>query len=124
MKTKTKTVTYRYCDFCKKRMVRRDAMIHHEDRCTMNPNRNCGLCQSKRNFKELLLRFHNETQGETKWEVLRWLDDKIKCPACILTVLRLSNRASEFTDLFKFAERMAEFNEEQEARIALAETYA
>jgi hypothetical protein len=33
-----------YCDFCKTSKGTPQSMRHHEERCTMNPHRKCGLC--------------------------------------------------------------------------------
>jgi len=33
-----------YCDYCKTSKGTKKSMEHHEERCTMNPNRKCGLC--------------------------------------------------------------------------------
>jgi hypothetical protein len=41
---KVKMVQQFGCDFCKKKMYRRDAMVTHEKHCTMNPDRYCRMC--------------------------------------------------------------------------------
>ena len=45
MKTVKKNVYY--CDFCGKRSLAALHMHNHEDGCTMNPNRKCGLCDGR-----------------------------------------------------------------------------
>jgi len=42
---KTKKVTRYECDFCKKRGYSAGHMRKHEQRCTMNPGRECGVCE-------------------------------------------------------------------------------
>lgn len=34
-----------YCDFCKKAGCSAYHLRNHEERCTMNPNRTCGMCK-------------------------------------------------------------------------------
>lgn len=41
---RTKRVNRYYCDFCKKSGCSAPHMKRHEERCTMNPNRTCGVC--------------------------------------------------------------------------------
>jgi len=41
---RTKRVNRYYCDFCKKSGCSAGHMRRHEERCTMNPNRKCGVC--------------------------------------------------------------------------------
>lgn len=41
---RTKRVNRYYCDFCKKAGCSAGHIAHHERRCTMNPERECGVC--------------------------------------------------------------------------------
>ncbi len=41
---KTKKVNRYYCDFCKKSGCAAGHMHKHERRCTLNPERECGVC--------------------------------------------------------------------------------
>ena len=114
MTAKVKTITYLYCDYCKKRMMRRDAMNHHEQRCTMNWSRKCGMCSRPRDYLKSADEFAKVCNSRDKTESLRWLDGAVHCPACMLTVMRLSDVASQFTDIFQFREAMEKWNEERE----------
>ena len=54
MKKKTRIVYY--CDFCKKRLMRIDAMERHEKHCTANLDRKCRVCEDDNilpNFREI-----------------------------------------------------------------------
>lgn len=42
---KTKFVKRHYCDYCKKSGGSKGHMKHHEERCTNNPDRKCGMCE-------------------------------------------------------------------------------
>ena len=55
MKVKVRKVYY--CDFCKKRLMRIDAIINHEKHCTANLSRICRMCDgigSYTNYRETL----------------------------------------------------------------------
>lgn len=96
-----------YCEFCKKANCCASAMAKHEQRCTNNPNRKCGMCQvmekSQPKMQDLL-----ECLPD-----LHWIDNDVggvylgpnqedsiasgmialrkvsgDCPACILSALR------------------------------------
>lgn len=42
---KTKRMLRYYCDWCKKSGGSARHIKHHEERCTLNPRRVCGMCQ-------------------------------------------------------------------------------
>jgi len=42
---KTEVVERYACDFCGKRMYDSGLMEHHEQHCTANPDRECGICK-------------------------------------------------------------------------------
>jgi hypothetical protein len=42
----SKTVKQYKCDFCGKKNYSASHMIKHEKRCTLNPNRECGMCNA------------------------------------------------------------------------------
>jgi hypothetical protein len=114
MTSKVKRVTYLYCDFCNKRMNRVDAMNHHEERCTLNPNRKCGMCKDQRDYDKLATIFSSWHKKNGRLDALQMLDSNVHCPACMLTVLRLCSVAKEYTDIFQLKEKMDRWNEEQE----------
>jgi len=102
-----------YCDFCKKKSLR--SLKRHEERCTQNPNRRCGMCDIV-DLNPILDSFEArfvlcvtvpkyDPNGETEhWresisEVIEpiWKDEFAiqdiqeavdNCPACILAVIR------------------------------------
>lgn len=107
MKTVKKNVYY--CDYCKKKGLSAHYVGKHERRCTANPNRQCGICntlqgaspnigeiveQLKKRFKIIGL----ESDGvvielQCKWTAEPVTLDEISkmvegCPNCILAILR------------------------------------
>jgi hypothetical protein len=70
MKVKIKKVYY--CDFCRKHSLR--SLVKHEEHCTANPNRKCGLCK----------------KNGVPTEVL----DAGECPLCTFSMLRQSGKLS------------------------------
>jgi hypothetical protein len=111
MKTVKKNVYY--CDYCNKRSLGASAMSKHEKHCTLNPNRECRLCimingvsTSPHVIRDLVEKYkntfeivhHEESRGfgtSFKWkfqiitpqDILNEVDG---CPACALTIIRLS----------------------------------
>ena len=100
-----------YCEFCKKSGCSAYHMKRHEDRCTMNPDRKCGMCalvdepqpdlaeliallptasweqESEDNgFQTLSYDFHDELTGA----VVRLREAANNCPACIMAAVRQS----------------------------------
>ena len=104
MKVKNKKVYY--CDFCKKHSLIFNSIKKHEEHCTLNPNRTCGLCDRKGNYKKEIkiinkaykeLMSHKENGGIVE-TYCRVFEDKVKemleeieCPVCMLSILRLSD---------------------------------
>ena len=112
----SKTVTIWRCDFCHKQRIRKSAMVLHERRCTMNPNRECGMCkQGKRSPQPLaylklvatndvagMAAFNDDDPQDIKAAtpedvVSSILDAADGCPACALAAIRQSgtNRSTE-----------------------------
>jgi len=103
---KVKRVLRYYCEFCKKSGGGKAAMIKHEEHCTMNPNRICGLCNGVYTDADLpdmiaLLPDPEEYQDEDatgKWYTpmlttdanvaLGKIRELTECPACILSAIR------------------------------------
>lgn len=103
MRTRKRTVYY--CDFCNKKLMRRDAMESHEKHCTMNPNRECRMCDlngSSNDMQAMLVLLEMSNANEIKSAIVHLLFDedynrqllalyrKIthNCPACILALSR------------------------------------
>ena len=97
-----------YCDFCKKKSLR--SLKRHEERCTQNPDRRCGMCDII-DLNPILDEFEDKfvlcvTEHKEHWpgsaiyeEVIEpiWKDEFTLqdiqgavdgCPACILSVVR------------------------------------
>ncbi len=107
---RVKKVNRYYCDFCKKANCSGRSISKHEKRCTMNPNRECGMCQlyenEQRPISELLAILPEPEPlivRNRDWdgsEDIRQLEEAVKialpklrdlsgdCPACILAALR------------------------------------
>jgi hypothetical protein len=97
-----------YCDHCKKRSLSAGHMRKHEERCTKNPNRKCGMCAMREaeqpDLKVLMamlpdpgkhLWFNEaaripdvsmEEALEPIWDAF-WKAAK-ECPACAMAALR------------------------------------
>lgn len=109
---KVKRINRYYCDFCKKSGCSKSHLQHHEERCTLNPNRTCGVCKMLKEIQpplETLVAVLPSPQGQElhdeKYdydyfpesfttscnEALKGLRDAANdCPACILAAIRLS----------------------------------
>lgn len=100
-----------YCDFCKKAGGQPHAMREHEKHCTMNPERDCRMCDSfgggGASLPELIA-FVKEKAETVHWsgedQDFKLLDNddlaKLRdmaegCPACMLAALRLTRTHAE-----------------------------
>ena len=104
---RTKRVNRYYCDFCRKSGCSAPHMAKHERHCTMNPNRECGVCKMlnlrQQPMAVLLALQPNPADypatdefgaiprelseaAEASLQELRDATDD--CPACILAALR------------------------------------
>jgi len=98
---KTKRVLRYYCEYCKKSGCSKRHIRHHEERCTLNPNRVCGYCKflerEQPKIIDLLALLPNP--DDFKWysstfttaveESLPKLREATEsCPACIMAALR------------------------------------
>ena len=80
-----------YCDHCNKGNGSPSAMRRHERGCTLNPQRECGMCKM----------VADEVEGAlSRDELVRVMDEQgfkamceaaNHCPACILAALRTKN---------------------------------
>lgn len=107
---KTKIVNRYYCDFCRKSGGSASAMSRHEKHCTLNPNRECRVCQYMTEtytgtpVSELLKILPKQLPSDVNWTHDEWyrfydaVDEAMpklreaagNCPACILAALRQS----------------------------------
>ena len=93
-----------YCDFCKKSGGSKGHMMRHENGCTKNPNRECGLCRFGEEVSTPLaelISFVDEraaslpaddlfyNNGKNSEQLVNDLQAKANgCPACALAALR------------------------------------
>lgn len=106
---KTKRVNRYYCDHCKKQGGSASRMSRHEKRCTLNPNRECGVCdllgvaqERMRNLAPILPDpaqygdtdelgriSYDEALTDCANKCLKWLREACdNCPACIMAAIR------------------------------------
>lgn len=118
-------------------------MHKHEDRCTGNPLRECGLCNSKHNIHLFVMSFKSrfkltervlEPYREGKpydasTHVVEWIGEPVTmqeirnsvgdCPNCILAILRQTGFNRHYFEGFsfdyrkEFSDTMKEKNREQ-----------
>ena len=127
-----------YCEFCKKAGCSGGHIRRHEERCTMNPNRDCGMCKTADNeqvdIKDVLailpdpteyithddyfVTFHAnfESDVEKAMPKLRRLTGN--CPACIMAALRQRGIPVPVVVSFDFSSEIklfwADINQENE----------
>jgi len=133
MKAKQKTVYY--CDYCKKKGMIAYHIENHEKHCTMNPERQCGVCadgidlpEAAEAFRVFFVAYEKENTNPPTWNNLlaeykeSYSDKEIEenlmnfgenCPACSLAILRQSKVGWYFAEyktlLHRFmSERWAE----------------
>ena len=123
---KRKRVWRYYCEFCGKTNCSASSISRHEKRCTMNPDRHCGMCATsdlpQKPMPELLATLEgieiSETtdeygvsikfEGDMDAALLRLRDKAENCPACILAALRQKGIPVPMTT-FKFTDECHEF---------------
>jgi hypothetical protein len=100
---KIKKVNQYSCDFCKKKTYSAASMHRHEKHCTMNPDRECRMCNivgcNMNNIFDLVKMMPNEIivneKTTNECEILTAFDkmkvEANRCPACILAVIRQLN---------------------------------
>lgn len=127
---KTKRVNRYYCDYCKKSGCSSYHMRRHEEHCTMNPLRKCGVCAQEINtqpeelavavaslpdveqFKTTLANEYGggdfySIPGDVRKQVVSDLDDRLNgCPACVFAALRQSGWAAFVTTEFDLKQRL------------------
>jgi len=111
-----------YCDFCKKKGLRKDAIIRHEWHCTMNPKRWCRLCENTTDMSEDIQMFKSRFEisisksnhiysFQEGFPKIKWIGEPItmeelrikydNCPACILSILR-QTQVNQYDINFEF----------------------
>lgn len=113
MEVKIKKVYY--CDFCKKYRLTSNSIKVHEERCTLNPDRECGVCEKsickdKIMYDEIIKRIEEaykvlESHREKEWpngivmtfvkefeNVIVQIANEIECPVCMLSIVRQSGK--------------------------------
>ena len=126
-----------WCDYCKKAGLQKAAMRRHESHCTLNPNRECGMCgiydMEQKPITELIEvlkgvadNWKSDDWGETfspdsveMKAAMKALDEVTGgCPACKLAAIRQSKIPVPCTD-FDFKEECRKWwiphNEERAA---------
>ncbi len=115
-----------YCEFCKKSNCSAASISRHEKRCTLNPDRHCGMCavaelgqKPMSVLVDLLADITiKEKRGEYGIDIAlggdmdealeRLRDETENCPACILAALRQKGIPVPMTK-FNFTEACKEF---------------
>ena len=95
---KSRKISIHYCEHCGVHRHQKPAMERHEKHCTMNPNRECGMCyiaeQGQINIKETIEKITKEicklnidiSNGKDILKIIR--KECGYCPACVLSVSR------------------------------------
>ncbi len=141
---KKKTVTQYSCDFCKKKNLSAGHMKKHESRCTMNPNRYCGICpiigNPQPDLKDLIQilpdpkAFAKEDEYEHEylgieltgavnavWYALE--TEAGECPACIMAALRQGGIPVPMATKFNYKERVKELFDEKRKEESMEGVY-
>lgn len=109
-----------YCEYCDKKKGLHPYWVRkHEEGCTANPNRKCGMC-GRESFKKLLAKYliDLKLKNEPTEERVEQIKKEIGCPACILALLRQTNtlvggKYYDFkTERVKYWEKKSKENQE------------
>ena len=110
-----------YCEFCKKAGGSAYYMRKHEERCTLNPDRKCGVCailkEEQPTMAALLRPFAGIMAVEHEYEYLSFDEVALNaclakvrnvstCPACIMAAIRQSGIPVPAVSGFNFTEEM------------------
>ncbi len=123
-----KRVNRYYCEYCRKSGGAAKHIKKHEERCTLNPNRKCGVCgmieATMKPMKDLIALLPNHEEFKKKdaeynfeyyeegltvatnkaLPVLRELCEN--CPACILAALRQAHIPTPMVTTFNYTKEM------------------
>lgn len=109
-----------YCDHCKKRSLSKFHMNKHENGCTLNPKRECKLCEGTDipKITESIKKRYHILDSENKeygfnFSTVQWIGEPVTikeiewiaggCPNCMLAIIRQSGLVGyAFNDDFKF----------------------
>ena len=120
-----------YCDFCNKSLGTKQAMVWHEQSCTMNPNRVCRMCEHVKDWRDDEPKQRDEIIGYLQSAVVhdehdefvswRWrpglseaeVVDRLRelcgqCPVCMLAMIRQSGLPPYMFEHWKMKADMAE----------------
>jgi len=128
---RTKKVNRYWCDFCNRASLQAACTRRHESRCTLNPERVCGLCAflelEQAKLPELvailpdpepLKRIQTDDLGREVWHDYVGLEEAVErvlpqlraaahdCPACILAAIRQRGIPAPEITSFKFKDEM------------------
>lgn len=108
------------CDFCKKANCSAPAMKRHEEHCTANPNRKCGMCEAKGGPEAPLAELISIAREDARKWFNAFTDegmppanaDRLRtaaggCPACMLAAIRQGGKAAHWD--FDFTEEAKSF---------------
>lgn len=113
---KTKRVIRYYCDHCGKAYGRIDAITRHEQGCTKNPNRVCGMCTQAQLVQQplsvlidALMRCPgNPIDIYEPYDIRPLVEASGGCPACMLSAIRNAPEGAPHVD-FRFDKAKDEF---------------
>lgn len=128
---KTKKVNRYYCDFCGKGGGAAGHMRRHEERCTLNPQRVCGMCSfaefAPKPLAELVAllpdpEHYEKHNDEFDYDYYDGLDEAVEliwddfkgaaddCPACMLAAIRQAGVSDGFLNshLFDYKKAVGE----------------
>jgi hypothetical protein len=127
---KAKRVNRYYCDFCGKSGCSAYHIRRHEERCTLNPDRKCGMPECYTSPAELaeavasipdvkqFVHQSGDDLGDWEWfdipndtvaAVLADLEQRLDaCPVCMYAALRRAGWAGMVREQFNLKERIAD----------------
>lgn len=135
---KVKKVNRYWCEFCGKASCSGGHMKKHEERCTKNPNRKCGVCklidQEQPSLPELIAVLPDPAPYLNVDGEMSFYDGKLQeecnrllpslrhaageCPACMLAAIRQRGIPVPLVSEFSFSKMMkAIWDDINEARI-------
>lgn len=128
-----------YCDFCKKANCSGSSISKHEKSCTLNPDRQCGVCDVMETGQTDLVAAmallpdpekHNKVKASKSGDFFYYDDELTKivaealpklrdetdnCPACIMAALRLKGIPVPLAKKFNYKDEMASIWKQIEA---------
>jgi hypothetical protein len=118
----TKKVNRYYCEYCNKSGGNAAVIKKHEKHCTLNPNRECGCCdtyldreQTDLNELMALLPIPDSDNAEqlTKDAIPALMELSGNCPTCIMSALRQKGIPMYWVnDVYNFNKRLDELRKD------------